>query len=159
MFEPDGRAPWPTILIRLLVGGVFVSEGIQKFLYPESVGAGRFERIGLPAPELLAPMVGLAEIVFGAMVLVGLYTRIAVIPLLVIMAVAIITTKIPILLGRPWGPFALRSVDYYGFFGMAHASRNDFAMVVGSLFLLFVGPCRFSLDAVRARKARKRRES
>lgn len=152
----DGSAPWPTILIRLLVGGVFVSEGIQKFLYPEFVGAGRFERIGLPAPDVLAPMVGIAEIVFGAMVLVGLYTRIAVIPLLLIMAVAILSTKIPILLGRPWGPFALRSVDYYGFFGMAHASRNDLAMVVGSLFLLFVGPCRFSVDAIRTSSAKNK---
>jgi putative oxidoreductase len=147
-------APDATLLIRILVGGVFVSEGIQKFLYPDSVGAGRFERTGLPFPELMAPFVGVTEIVFGALVLVGLFTRFAVIPLLVIMAVAIVTTKIPILLGREMGPFALRDVDYYGFFGMAHASRNDFAMVMGSLFLLIVGPCRFSLDARRARDQR-----
>lgn len=128
------KAPAVVILIRLMVGAVFLSEGIQKFLLPAEVGAGRFERIGLPNPELLGPVVGGFEIVCGALVLLGLLTRLAVLPLLTIMAVAILTTKVPILLES-------------GFWTMAHAARTDFSMTLGSLFLLIVGAGPWSLDA------------
>lgn len=127
-------APASVLLIRIMVGAVFLSEGIQKFLFPAEVGSGRFAKIGLPSPEFLGPFVGGCEIVFGALVLLGLFTRLAVLPLLVIMTVAIISTKIPILLES-------------GFWSMAHASRNDFCMVMGSLYLLVVGAGKWSLDA------------
>jgi uncharacterized membrane protein YphA (DoxX/SURF4 family) len=128
------QAPTAAVLIRVMVGAVFLSEGIQKFLFPADVGAGRFEKIGLPNPELLGPFVGGFEIVCGALVLLGLFTRLTVLPLLVIMAVAILSTKVPILLES-------------GFWKMAHASRNDFCMVMGSLYLLVVGAGAWSLDA------------
>src|SRR5271157_5796207 len=83
------------ILIRVLVGWVFVSEGIQKFLFPAQLGVGRFEKIGIPAPHILAPFVGAVEIVCGCLVLIGLLTRLATIPLLCVISVAIVTTKIP----------------------------------------------------------------
>ena len=121
------------IFIRLMVGAIFLSEGIQKFLYPAEVGAGRFAKIGLPSPEILAPFVGTFEIICGGLVLLGLLTRLAVIPLLIIMAVAITTTKIPILINS-------------GFWKMAHESRTDFSMVMGSLFLLVVGGGKWSID-------------
>ncbi|MDZ4371896.1 MAG: DoxX family protein, partial [Phenylobacterium sp.] len=70
-----------TLLIRCMVGGVFLSEGIQKFLFAADVGAGRFAKIGIPSPEILAPMVGAFEIGCGVLVLLGLFTRLAVIPL------------------------------------------------------------------------------
>lgn len=85
-------------LIRLMVGAVFLSEGIQKFLFPAEVGAGRFAKIGLPSPEILASFVGGVEIVCGVLVLLGLLTRLAVVPLIVIMLTAIATTKYPILM-------------------------------------------------------------
>jgi putative oxidoreductase len=129
-------------IIRLMVGGVFVSEGIQKFLNPAEVGAGRFAKIGLPSPEMLGPFVGTVEIVFGALVLAGLLTRIAVVPLLIIMGVAIWTTKIPILMKG-------------GFWKMAHDSRNDYCMVLGSLFLLIVGAGKWSIDWYLAKRVRK----
>lgn len=148
-------APSATILIRLMVGGVFLTEGLQKFLYPAEVGAGRFARIGIPSPELMGPFVGAVETVCGLLVLLGLLTRVAVVPLLGVMAVALVTTKLPILLGADIGPFRVRESPYYGFFGFAHESRTDFAMVMGSLFLLLVGAGRWSLDAVLAdRRAR-----
>ena len=128
------HASGAVLLIRLLVGAVFVSEGIQKFLFPADVGAGRFEKIGLPSPEILGPFVGTFEIVCGALVLLGLFTRLAVIPLLTIMAVAIYTTKIPILIKS-------------GFWKMAHDSRTDFSMLLGALFLLIVGAGAWSVDA------------
>ena len=140
-------APAATILIRLMVGSVFLAEGLQKFLYPSEVGAGRFARIGIPSPEVMGPFVGAVESVCGLLVLLGLFTRVTVVPLLGVMAVALVTTKLPILLGTDLGPFQVRQLPYYGFWGFAHESRTDFAMVVGSLFLLLVGPGRLSLDA------------
>ncbi|MBI2929590.1 MAG: DoxX family protein [Verrucomicrobia bacterium] len=128
------QAPRATLLIRLLVGAVFLSEGTQKFLFPGEVGAGRFAKIGLPAPEFLGPFVGTVEIACGALVLLGLFTRLAVIPLLTIMAVAIWSTKIPILFKS-------------GFWKMAHEARTDFSMLLGALFLLIVGAGAWSVDA------------
>lgn len=128
------RAPAAVLFIRLLVGAVFLSEGIQKFLFSAEVGAGRFAKIGLPSPEFLGPFVGTFEIVCGSLVLVGLFTRLATIPLLTIMAVAIYTTKIPTLLKD-------------GFWKMAHEGRADFSMTMCALFLLIVGAGAWSLDA------------
>jgi uncharacterized membrane protein YphA (DoxX/SURF4 family) len=127
------EAPAAVVLVRLLVGAVFLSEGIQKFLFAAQLGAGRFATIGLPAPELLGPMVGTFEIVCGSLVLLGLLTRLAVVPLLVIMAVAIATTKWPMLADR-------------GVWTMAHEARTDWSMFLGSLFLLIVGAGRWSID-------------
>lgn len=143
--------PPATILIRVMVGAVFLAEGIQKFLYPAEVGAGRFARIGIPYADLMGPFVGSVEIYCGALVLIGLFTRWAVVPLLGIMAVAFVSTKLPILLGQDLGPFQVRQLSYYGFWGFAHESRTDFAMVMGSLFLLAVGPGPLSLDGRRRR--------
>lgn len=90
-------APAAVVLIRLMVGAVFLSEGIQKFLFPADVGAGRFAKIGIPSPDFVAPLVGCFEIVCAIFVLTGLLTRLAAIPLIAIMCTAIATTKIPIL--------------------------------------------------------------
>src|ERR1700722_7022096 len=106
-------APAAALLVRLLVGVVFLSEGIQKFLYPEALGVGRFSKIGIPAPGVLAPFVGVVEIGCGTLLIAGLLTRAAAIPLMVDMVVAIATTKLPIL---------LRS----GFWAMAHEARTDY---------------------------------
>jgi uncharacterized membrane protein YphA (DoxX/SURF4 family) len=140
-------APTSVILIRLVVGGVFLSEGIQKFLYPAENGVGRFTKIGIPAPEVMAPFVGVIEIVCGALILIGLLTRLAAIPLIINMLVAILSTKIPILLGHGFWGFSLRTLPYYGFWGMAHEARTDFAMLLGSIFFLIVGAGPWSLDA------------
>src|SRR5512136_1395594 len=95
-----GRAPGAVVLIRLMVGSVFFLEGIQKFLDPDALGAGRFAKIGIPAPEVMGPFVGGVETFFGALLLAGLLTRLAAIPLLINISVAILSTKIPILLGH-----------------------------------------------------------
>jgi len=130
--EPGASAA--VILIRLVVGAVFLSEGIQKFLFPAELGVGRFMRIGIPAPEIMAPFDGAFEIVCGVMLLVGLLTRLAAIPMIINMLVAISTTKIPMLIKS-------------GFWAMAHEARTDWAMLLGSLFLLIVGSGPWSLDA------------
>ena len=128
-------APAASLLIRVMVGAVFLSEGIQKFLFPEQLGAGRFLNIGLPMPEVLGPFVGTCEILCGGLVLLGFLTRLAAIPLLTIMAVALASTKWPILADQ-------------GFWAMAHESRTDWSMTLGSLYLLIVGAGPWSLDAL-----------
>lgn len=122
-----------TIIIRIMVGIVFLSEGIQKFIFPAIRGAGRFEKIGLPSPEFMGSFVGTFEIICGLLILLGLLTRFASIPTLFIMFVAIATTKVEIL-----------TTD--GFWEMMHASRTDWAMLLGSMFLIIKGGGRYSLD-------------
>jgi putative oxidoreductase len=141
-------APAATVLVRLLVGGVFLSEGIQKFLFPAELAAGRFAKIGIAAPEIMGPLVGGCETVFGALLIVGLLTRLAAIVLLIDISVAIISTKIPIFLGHGFLGFSLTQLPRYGFWSMMHEARVDFSMWLGSLFLLIVGAGRFSLDAL-----------
>jgi uncharacterized membrane protein YphA (DoxX/SURF4 family) len=133
------HAPRAGVLIRLMVGAVFLSEGIQKFLFPAELGVGRFTRIGLPSPELLGPFVGAFEITCGLLVLLGLVTRVAVVPLMAIMLVAIATTKVPMLAAK-------------GFWTMAHEARTDWCMLLGSIFLLIVGAGPWSMDASLSRR-------
>jgi putative oxidoreductase len=143
----DTNAPRSVVLIRIVVGSVFLSEGIQKFLYAAENGAGRFARIGIPSAEVMGPLVAVVEIVFGTMILFGLLTRLAAIPLIIDMLVAIVSTKIPILLGHGFWGFSLRPLPYYGFWGMFHEARTDLAMLLGSIFLLIVGGGLWSIDA------------
>ena len=122
-----------TILVRFIVGAVFLSEGIQKFLFADSLGAGRFRKIGIPAPEFFGPFTGAFEITCGLFVLLGLLTRFAVIPLITIMLVAIATTKATIVIND-------------GVWKMLHDSRTDWAMLLGSIFLLIKGGGKWSID-------------
>ena len=143
----EGSAQYATrvsralVLIRILVGWVFVSEGVQKFLFPAQLGVGRFEKIGIPSPQVMAPFVGAVEIIFGTLLLIGLFTRLAAIPLLAVISVAIVTTKIPMLAKA-------------GLWSMLHEARTDFSMVLGLVFLLITGAGVLSLDARRKSKAR-----
>lgn len=133
IFSTDNAST--TIIIRLIVGAVFLSEGIQKFLFPAIRGAGRFEKIGLSSPEFLGSFVGVFEILCGILILLGLLTRLASIPTLVIMLVAIATTKSEVLAND-------------GFWEMMHGSRTDWAMLLGSIFLLIKGGGRWSMDSL-----------
>jgi uncharacterized membrane protein YphA (DoxX/SURF4 family) len=137
-------------LVRLMVGAVFVSEGLQKFLRPALRGPGWFADIGFPAPEFFGYGVGLVEVVCGVLVLIGLYTRWAAVPLIVVMVGALVTTKLPILLGHGVGPFAPPPMDAYGFWAMLHAARIDWAMLLGALVLALAGAGPRSLDAFRS---------
>jgi uncharacterized membrane protein YphA (DoxX/SURF4 family) len=138
------------ILIRLLVGLiVFFPEGLQKLLFPDILGAGRFARIGIPYPDLMGPFVGVVETVCGLLLILGLLTRLATLPLLIVMAVALVSTKVPILLGHDVGPFHLAAdTKRVGFWSAQHEARADLTMVLGLLFLLIVGAGQWSLDAV-----------
>jgi putative oxidoreductase len=121
------------ILIRILVGWVFISEGIQKFLFPATLGTGRFAKIGIPAPHVTAPLVGSVEIICGVLVVLGLFTRWAAVPLLAVILTAIFTTKIPML-------------AHAGIWAMLHEARTDFSMLLGLIFLLIAGAGSWSMD-------------
>jgi uncharacterized membrane protein YphA (DoxX/SURF4 family) len=141
-----------TILVRIMVGlVVFFPEGIQKLAFPSILGAGRFAAIGIPYPNFTGPFVGVVEIACGALVILGLFTRLAVIPLIVIMVVAILSTKVPILLGHNFWIFHLPKLPRYGFWSMMHEARDDFAMLLGLLYLLIEGGGAWSLDALLSR--------
>jgi len=140
-------------ITRLLVGWVFLVEGVLKFLLPEELGVGRFASIGIPAPYVMAPFVGAVEIVCGTLLLVGLFTRLATLALLIDISVAILSTKVPIWLGHGYWPFALPKLKHYGLLSMLHEARTDFSMLLGLILLLLVGAGTWSLDAkVRGRR-------
>jgi uncharacterized membrane protein YphA (DoxX/SURF4 family) len=127
------------LLIRILVGWVFLSEGIQKFLFPDSLGVGRFVKIGIPWPQVMAPFVGVVEIVCGTLLLIGLITRLASIPLLIDICVALYSTKIVTLAKN-------------GLWSTLHEARTDVSMLLALIFLLLVGGGTLSLDAKFLRK-------
>ena len=112
------------------------------------MGAGRFAHIGIPFPDVLGPFVGTVETICGVLIILGLFTRLAAIPLIVIMIVAIASTKVPILLGHEYWIFHLPKLARYGFWSMMHEARDDFAMLLGSLYLLIEGGGKWSLDAL-----------
>ncbi len=123
-----------SILPRIIVGLVFLSEGIQKYLFPELVGTGRFEKIGFADPAFWAYFAGTFEIISGSLVLFGLLIRLASFPLLIIMMTAFVTTKWPILINK-------------GFWTMAHEYRTDFAMTLLLVYLLIYGAGKWSFDS------------
>jgi uncharacterized membrane protein YphA (DoxX/SURF4 family) len=130
------KTAWGLLLLRFLVGWVFLTEGIQKFLFPAALGVGRFGKIGIPAPQFTGPFVGVIEIVCGALLILGLFTAIAVLPLLIDILVAIATTKLPLLMKQ-------------GFWAVMHEGRTDFCMLVGLLAIALLGAGALSLDGRR----------
>ena len=132
------REPLAKFFVRLLVGSVFFTEGIQKFLFPDALGVGRFIKIGIGHPEIMAPFVGAVEIMFGALLIVGLFARLSTIPLLIDITVAICTTKLPML-------------HQSGLWATAHESRVDWSMLLGLLAILLMGAGRWSIDGLRGK--------
>ncbi|WP_327049074.1 DoxX family protein [Microbispora sp. NBC_01189] len=135
-------APGATVWIRLFVGAVFLSEGIQKFLFPDRLGIGRFDKAGIPAGGLFATLDGVAEIACGVAILAGFLTRLAAIPMVIDMLGALFITKVPILWGA--SPLFFKEAGWWDF---AHEARVDVAQLCGTVFLLIVGAGRYSIDA------------
>ncbi|MFL5739925.1 MAG: DoxX family protein [Flavisolibacter sp.] len=123
----------PALIPRLVVGLIFLSEGLQKFITPDATGAGRFTKIGFANPSFWAYFTGSFEVVCGILVLIGLLTRLAAIPLLIIMIVSFVRTKASILTGK-------------GLWSFAHEYRTDFAMTLLLIYLLIYGGGKNSID-------------
>lgn len=146
-----GQSSRAVFLVRAPVGAVFITSGTLKFLY-DNQGAGRFTKIGLPAPAELAHFVGAVEIVGGCMIALGLLIRLAAIPLVIDMLVAIATTKVPLLFGP--GPEPVSAMPKVGFWAFAYQGRLDFTMLSACLYLGLAGAGLWSLDALLARRRR-----
>jgi putative oxidoreductase len=130
----ESDAPAATVIIRLAVGAVFFLEGVKKLLFVGQWGAGRFARIGIPSPQFMAPLVGSIEVVCGLLLFGGLLARLRSSPLIIVISVAIASTKVPI---------HLKS----GFWPIEAEARTDYAMLLGLLYLLLVGAGSWSVDA------------
>jgi len=130
------RKNLPMILIRVIVGVVFLTEGILKFVYPAELGWGRFAHIGLPLPHVLAPFVGAVEIAAGGALILNLYAGDAALLLLIVILTAIFTTKAPILLGHSLGRFGAPKLEHYGLLSFIHEARTDLCMLFGLVAVL-----------------------
>lgn len=139
------RKNLPMILIRVIVGAVFFTEGILKFVRPGELGVGRFAHIGLPWPHLLAPFVGAIEIAAGGALVLNSFAGDAALLLLIVILTAIVTTKMPILLGHHLGPFGPPKLDHYGVLSFIHESRTDMAMLFGLVAILLDSGMKVSL--------------
>lgn len=145
--NPPRTAPRATVLIRLMAGSVFFWEGVMKFVFPATLGVGRFTKLGIPFPDAMASFVGVVEIVGGLLLIAGLLTRVIAVPLLIDMVVAMLTTKVPLYLGTY--PLALPPVaPQIGFWAVLHEIRSDQAQFLCTAFLLAVGAGPWALDAM-----------
>ena len=149
LYPPD-NAPTATVLLRLMAGGVFFWEGLLKFVFANQ-GVGRFTKLGIPAPALMANFVGGLEIVGGMLLIAGLLTRVIAVPFIIEMIVAMVSTKIALYLGT--SPLPLPPVPpQIGVWAVLHEIRSEYAQIMVTTFLLLAGPGRWSLDALLARR-------
>ena len=150
LFNPPTDGPGAIVLLRLMAGGVFLWEGILKFVYTNQ-GVGRFTKLGFPAPHFTATADGWFEIIGGILLLSGFLTRLIAVPFIIEMMVAMASTKIPLYLGTsplplPPGP------PQVGLWAVLHEIRSEYAQLMTCAFLLLVGPGRWSIDALLARR-------
>jgi putative oxidoreductase len=136
------RASSAVVLIRLYVGLIFAGEGALKFLRPDALGPGRFIKSGIPGGTFLAYLDGVFEIGCGVLILAGLFTKLATLPMIVDMLGALSITKVPLLWGH--APLYPKEGGFWDFF---HEGRLEVAMLCGSVFLLIVGAGTYSFDA------------
>jgi uncharacterized membrane protein YphA (DoxX/SURF4 family) len=153
LFVSPVSAPRATVLVRLMAGGVFLSEGILKFVYANQ-GVGRFTKLGIPFPEFTANFIGVLEIAGGILLMAGLLTRFIAIPFIIEMVVAILTTKVALYFGT--SPLPLPpALPKVGFWAVMHESRSDYAQLLNCAFLLAVGAGPWSLDALLQMRSRR----
>ena len=150
---PPNNAPTATVLLRLMAGGVFLWEGMLKFVFANQ-GVGRFTKLGIPAPALTANFIGILEIVGGILIIAGFLTRLIAVPFIIEMIVAMVSTKISMYFGT--SPLPLPPVPpQIGLWAVLHEIRSEYAQIMVVLFLLIVGPGRWSLDALLLRREKK----
>jgi uncharacterized membrane protein YphA (DoxX/SURF4 family) len=146
LMYPPTTGPKSTLLLRLMAGGVFLWEGILKFVYANQ-GVGRFTKLGMPFPAFTANFVASLEIVGGLLLISGLLTRVIAVPFIIEMIVAILSTKISLYLGT--SPLPLPPAPpKVGIWAVLHEIRSEYAQIMTSMFLLINGPGRWSLDAL-----------
>jgi uncharacterized membrane protein YphA (DoxX/SURF4 family) len=150
--EPPLSAPRATLALRLMAGGVFFWEGLLKLVYANQ-GVGRFTKLGMPAPELVANATAILEIGGGLLLIGGLFTRFIAVPFIVEMLVAMLATKVSLYLGTSPLPLPA-ALPKVGLWAVLHEVRSEYAQIMTSVFLLAAGPGPWSLDAWLARRKR-----
>ncbi|HEX7507235.1 MAG TPA: DoxX family protein [Polyangia bacterium] len=151
--RPPLDGPKATLLLRLMVGSVFFWEGLLKFVYVNQ-GVGRFTKLGMPIPEMLAPAIAYLEIGGGLLLIFGLATRWIALPFIIEMVVAMLSTKVSLYFGT--SPLALPPAPpKVGAWAVLHEIRSDWAQIMTSAYLLWAGPGPWSLDAIIRRKANR----
>jgi uncharacterized membrane protein YphA (DoxX/SURF4 family) len=146
LMNPPTDGPESTIALRFMAGGVFLWEGILKFVYANQ-GIGRFTKLGMPLPHFTADFVACLEIVGGLLLLSGLLTRLIAVPFIFEMIVAMLSTKISLYLGT--SPLPLPAAPpKVGMWAVLHEVRSEYAQLLTVLFLMINGPGRWSLDAL-----------
>src|SRR5271156_5303232 len=153
LMNPPVTGPKSTLVLRIMAGGVFLWEGILKFVYVNQ-GVGRFTKLGMPFPHFTANFVGCLEIVGGMLLLTGLMTRWIAIPFIIEMIVAILSTKISMYLGTyplPLPP----APPQVGMWAVLHEVRSEYAQMLTVIFLMINGPGRWSLDALLQREGER----
>src|SRR5208283_2417292 len=157
LMNPPVTGPKSTLVLRIMAGGVFLWEGILKFVYVNQ-GVGRFTKLGMPFPHFTANFVGCLEIVGGLLLLSGLMTRLIAIPFIIEMIVAILSTKISLFLGT--SPLPLPPAPpQVGIWAVLHEIRSDYAQILTTTFLMINGPGRWSLDALLLKKEESQRDA
>ncbi len=152
--QPPLDGPKATLLVRLMVGSVFFWEGLLKFVYANQ-GVGRFTKLGMPMPDLLAPAIAYLEIGGGLLLIFGLATRWIAVPFIIEMVVAILSTKVSLYLGT--SPLPLPpSPPKVGAWAVLHEIRSDWAQLMTSAYLLWAGPGPWSVDAILRRRRDQR---
>jgi putative oxidoreductase len=145
LLDPPMTAPPASILIRVMAGGVFLWEGLLKFVYANQ-GVGRFTKLEIPFPAFTATFVGGLEIVGGILLILGLRTRLVTIPFIIEMIVAMLSTKPRLFLGT--SPLPLPPAPpQVGVWAVLHEIRSEYAQLMSCVFLLVAGPGPWSLDA------------
>lgn len=135
-----GLAP---LILRLILGGIMLVHGWQKLQGgPAAFGRGALAGLGVPAPVLMGYVVTFTELIGGALLIVGLLSRLAALALTINLTVAIALVKVNVGLIAPEGKGA--------------GAELDLALIAGFLAILVMGPGPTSLDtAFRLEKVRE----
>lgn len=145
VFETETSAS--TTLIRCVSGIIAAIGGVQTFLFPQMRSDSRFAEIGFPAPRTIATCAGIVWIEVGVLIVLGVVIRNAVLALVIAFIVTITSTKIPVLFTYGYWLFTPEGSSYNALWGFLSAWRTDFAMLLGSVYVLIVGAGAWSLDA------------
>jgi uncharacterized membrane protein YphA (DoxX/SURF4 family) len=150
LIDPPTSGPAATIALRLMAGAVFFWEGLLKFAYVNQ-GVGRFTKLGMPMPEVLAPAIAILEIGGGLLLMSGLTTRLITVPFIIEMIVAMLSTKISLYQGTSPLP-APPAPPVIGGWAVLHEIRSEYAQIMTCIYLFVAGPGPWSLDALIRRR-------
>jgi putative oxidoreductase len=122
-------------IVRIIVGIIFAAHGYQKFFVYGMDGAiGAFTQMGVPAPNITAPLVAVVELGGGIALILGLLTRLAAFALAIDMFVAVVLVRLK------------------GGFFMPNGAEFEILLCLASVALVISGAGALSVDEAIARR-------